>query len=64
MSNDYTFEISFTEDELKDLYRRLGLSEEEIEEYGFGDFESFVLDDSLGKSWLERGYVGLNRRGE
>ena len=64
MSGDYTFEISFTEDELKDLYRRLGVSEEEIEEYGFGDFESCVLDGNLGKSWLEWGYVRLNRRGE
>jgi len=61
MSGDYTFEITFTEDRLKDLFRRLGVSEEEIEEYGFGDFESCVLDD-FGKDWLEEGYVRLNRR--
>jgi hypothetical protein len=42
MSSDYTFEITFTEDELKDLFRRCGVSEEEIEEYGFGDFEICV----------------------
>ena len=66
MSRDYTFEITFTEDELKDLYRRLGESEKEIEETtegGFCDFDECVRED-FGKKWLMEGYVRLNRRGE
>ena len=63
MSGDYTLEITFTEEELKDIYRRLGVSEEKIEEYGFCDFDECVRED-FGKKWLMEGYVRLNRKGE